>query len=120
MRIREESALAITGSDRLRIKGVDVGVLCVLRIEGEHCGEVMIGGDVPIDLRVGVSALVDADVVGIRKGGDTGEVVTKVERLEEEEFVAKNGAGESEMRRRTFDAVHLVIDPAKPGDGVFE
>jgi len=32
----EEAALAITGSDRLRIKGVDVGVLCVLRIEGEH------------------------------------------------------------------------------------
>ena len=116
----EEAALAITGSDRLRIKGVDVGVLCVLRIEGEHYGEVMIGGDVPIDLRVGVGTLVDADVVGIRKGGDTGEVVTKVERLEEEEFVAKNGAGESEMRRRAFDAVQLVINPAKPGDGIFE
>ena len=80
----------------------------------------MIGGDVPIDLRVGVSTLVDADVVGIRKGGNTGEVVTKVERLEEEEFVAKNGTGESEMRRRAFDAVHLGINPAKPGDGVFE
>ncbi len=116
----KESTLAVTGGDGLRIKGVNVGVLCVLRIDREHYGEVMIGGDVPIDLRVGVSALVDADVVGIGKRGDTGEVVTKVERLEEEEFVAKDGPGESEMRRRAFDAVHLVIDPTEAGDGVFE
>ena len=115
---REEAALTVIGGNGLRIKGVDVGILCVLRIDGEHYGEVMIGGDVPIDLRMGVGTLVDADIVGIRKGGDTGEVVTKVERLEEEEFVAKDGAGESEMRRRAFYAVYLVIDPAEGGRGL--
>lgn len=116
----EEATLAVIGGDGLRIKGVDVGVVCVLRIDGEHCGEAMVSGDVPIDLGVNVSAFVHSDVVGIGKRRDTDEVVTEVERLEQEEFVAQDGAGESEMRCGTFDAVNLVIDPAEPGDGIFE
>jgi len=32
----EEAALTVIGGYGLRIKGVDVGILCVLRIDGEH------------------------------------------------------------------------------------
>ena len=65
----EEAALAVIVGDGLRIECVDVGVIGVFRIESEDGGEAMGRVDVPIELRLRVDALVDANVVGIGERG---------------------------------------------------
>jgi hypothetical protein len=116
----EETMLAVVAGDRLRIEGVDVGVAGVLRVEGEDGSQTMSGIDVPIELRLGVDALVDADVVGTGERRSANGVVAVVERLEEKQFPAKERTGKGEMRGETLEAVDMVINPAETGDGILE
>src|SRR4029077_14762405 len=92
----------------------------VLWIDGEHGSEVMIGGNVPIDLRVGIAAFVDANVVGIGKRRDARKVVTKIQRLEDKKLVSNDRARKSEMRGSALDAVRAVVNPAQARDGILE
>jgi hypothetical protein len=116
----EKATLVIIGGYGLGIEGVDVGVLSILRVEGENGGETLIAIDVPIELSLGVSALINADVIGIWKRRRADCVVAVVERLEKIEFAANERTRKGEMRREALDAMGTAIDPAEAWDRVLE
>lgn len=116
----EETALTEIVGDGLRIECVDVGVIGVFGIESEDGGEAVGRVDVPIELRLGVDALVDANVVGIGERRDAESVVAQVKRLEDVEFAFNERAGKGEMRREALYSVSAAIDPTETRNGIFE
>lgn len=117
---REKAALALIRGNRLRVEGIDVRVGGVLGIECENAGEPMTRIYVPIDLRLRVDTLVNANIVRIWQRRRADGVVTLVQRLKDVQLSFDEGTGESEMRCQAFDPMNVVIDPTEAGKGVLE
>ena len=64
----EEAALAIIGRDRLWVKGINVCVLRILRVEGENGGQTL-AGHVPVELGLRVDALSTRTLLGFGREG---------------------------------------------------
>ena len=104
----------------LRIKRVDVGEVRVLRVGSQGCSELVVGGEIPIDLGVGIATLHDAHIVRIGQRRHAHSVIAVSQRLKQVQLSALERARQSEVGRSAFHTMRVAVDPAETGNGIFK